>query len=135
MLHYLFACLKRREYEAVLEHWVQQRCAAAGWQAVHIDGKTLRGTQGHQVPGVQVLAAYAHEAQAVLGQIPVQASTNEHKTALELLNLIPVRGKIITGDAAFCQRDLSRKVHKKGAVALAGKREPVGAIRGHRRRL
>ncbi len=51
----------------------------------------------------------------MLGQVPVDAKTNEHKTALELLDLIPVKGKLVTGDAAFCQRDLSKKVSKKGA--------------------
>ena len=80
---------------------------------MHVDGKELRGTQGHEVPGVRVLAAYAHEAKAVLDQIPVDAKTNEHKTALELLDLVPVKGKLVTGDAAFCQRDLSRKIVKK----------------------
>jgi hypothetical protein len=78
-----------------------------------IDGKTLRGTQGHEVPGVHVLAAYAHEARMVLDQVPVDAKTNEHKAALELLELIPLKGKLVTGDAMFCQRDLSRKIRKK----------------------
>src|SRR2546423_1506345 len=73
-----------------------------------------RGAAGHEVPGVHLLAAYAHEARAVLDQIPVDAKTNEPKTALELLDLIPVKGKLVTGDAMFCQRDLSRKISKKG---------------------
>lgn len=80
---------------------------------MHVDGKELRGTQGHEVPGVRVLAAYAHEAKAVLDQVPVDAKTNEHKTALALLDLIPLEGKLVSGDAALCQRDLSRKVSKK----------------------
>jgi hypothetical protein len=83
---------------------------------VHIDGKELRGTQGHEVPGVRVLAAYAHEARVVLDRIPVDGKTNEHKTALELLDLVPVKGRLVTGDAAFCQRDLSKKVGKKGGA-------------------
>jgi len=70
-------------------------------------------TQGHEVPGVRVLAAYVHEARVVLDQVPVDAKTNEHKTVLALLDLIPVTGQLVTGDAAFCQRDLSNKVVKK----------------------
>ena len=85
-------------------------------QAVAIDGKALRGIQGHEVPGVHVLAAYAHEAKAVLDQVPVGAKTNEHKAALALLDLVPVKGKVVTGDAAFCQRDLSKNVGKKGGT-------------------
>ena len=61
-----------------------------------------------------MLAAYAHEAKLVLEQIPVNGKTNEHKTALKLMNMIPVKGKVALGDAMFCQRDLSMKISKKG---------------------
>ena len=115
-LYYLFAALDRGAFEAAVRRWARGRCASAGWEAVHVDGKALRGTQGHELPGVRVLAAYAHEAGVVLDQLPVGAGTNEHKAALGLLDLIPLRGKVVTGDAMFCQRDLSRKVSKKGAT-------------------
>lgn len=108
--------MDRGAFEGALRRWTRGRCASAGWEAVHIDGKTLRGIQGHEIPGVHVLAAYAREAKVVLDQIPVDAGTNEHKAALELLDLIPLEGKVVTGDAMFCQRDLSRKIVKKGAI-------------------
>lgn len=111
-LHYLFAALNAKAFERAIRQWTAGR-VTAGWQSVSVDGKTLRGVQGHEVPGVHLLAAYAHEARTVLDQIPVDAKTNEHKTALELRDLIPVEGKVVLGDAAFCQRDLSRKIRKK----------------------
>jgi hypothetical protein len=114
-LHYLFAALDRKAFERAIRRWTRGR-VAKGWRSVSVDGKTLRGVQGHEVPGVHLLAAYAHEAKIVLDQIPVHAKTNEHKAALEMLDLIPVEGKVITGDALFCQRDLSRKIHKKGGT-------------------
>jgi hypothetical protein len=113
MLHYLFKRLDRPAFERAIQRWVDGQADRAGWQAVSVDGKTLRGTTGVELPGVQVLAAYAHETKKVLAQIPVASSTNEHKAALELLKLIPVKGKIVVGDAAFCQRDLSRQINKK----------------------
>jgi hypothetical protein len=114
-LHYLFAALDRKAFERAIRRWTAGR-VTAGWQSVSLDGKTLRGVQGHHVPGVHLLAAYAHEAKIVLDQIPVDAKTNEHKTALELLNLIPLEGTVVIGDAMFCQRDLSRKIRKKKAI-------------------
>jgi hypothetical protein len=117
-LFYLFQDLDREAFEAAIRRWARGRCEAAGWEALHLDGKTLRGIQGHEVPGVHLLAAYAHEAKTVLEQIPVGAKTNEHKAALELLGLLPrgaLEGKVVTGDALFCQRDLSKQVVKKGA--------------------
>lgn len=114
-LHYLFASLDRKAFERAIRRWVDGR-SRCGWETMSLDGKTLRGVQGHQIPGVHLLAAYAHEAQTVLEQIPVDATTNEHKTALELLDLIPLKGKLVMGDAAFCQRDLSRKISQKRGI-------------------
>ena len=134
-LHYLFAALDREAFEAALRQWVRGRKQSHGWREISIDGKELRGTQGHEVPGVRVLAAYAHEAKLVLDQIPVDAKTNEHKAALELLELIPLKDTLVSGDAMFCQRDLSRKITKKGPLAVAGERQPAGPAGGDRRRL
>lgn len=112
-LHNLFVALDPGDFEAVIARWTAAMAQARGWTSVSLDGKTLRGATGVQLPGVHLLAAYAHEAGIVLGQLPVDAKTNEHKAALTMLDLIPVKGKLITGDAMFCQRDLSRKIRVK----------------------
>jgi len=112
-LHYLFTALDKVAFEDALARWSGAAAAARGWSTVSFDGKTLRGSTDVQLPGVHLLAAYAHEAGIVLRQLPVDAKTNEHKAALELLDLIPVKGKLIVGDAMFCQRDLSRKIRAK----------------------
>lgn len=115
-LHYLFADLDHQAFEQAIASWTSQQVEQEDWESISVDGKTLRGTQGDKLPGVHLLAAYAHEAQAVLKQMPVDAKTNEHKTALALLNLIPLEGKLVLGDAAFCQRDLSRKIKQKKGI-------------------
>ena len=112
-LHYLFQELDAEAFERAIGRWLRGR-RGAGWKAIALDGKTLRGTQGHALAGVHLLAAYAHEARAVLAQLPVKGGTNEHKTALRLLNVLPIQDTVVTGDAMFCQKDLSRKVLKKG---------------------
>jgi hypothetical protein len=112
-LHYLFTRLDHSQFEAAIRKWLRSQ-QAQGWTTLSVDGKTLRGVQGHEIPGVHLLAAFAHEAKLVLEQIPVDGKTNEHKTALKLLNMLPVKGKVIVGDALFCQRDLSMKISKKG---------------------
>jgi hypothetical protein len=114
-LHYLFARLDRAHFEGAIRKWMDVQ-RTQGWTTLSVDGKTLRGTQGHELAGVHLLAAYAHETQQVLEQLPVDGKTNEHKTALQLLNLLPLKGKVVVGDAMFCQRDLSMKIGKKGAT-------------------
>jgi predicted transposase YbfD/YdcC len=112
-LHNVFVALDVAAFEDAVARWSGAAAAARGWTTVSIDGKTLRGSTGVQLPAVHLLAARAHEAGIVLRQLPVDAKTNEHKVALELLDLIPVEGKLVTGDAMFCQRDLSRKIRAK----------------------
>lgn len=111
-LHYLFKALNLAAFERALRRWVRQFGDAG--EAISIDGKMLRGTQGHQTAGTLLVTAFAHRIALALAQVAVPASTNEHKKALQLLNLIPLKDKIVLGDAMFCQRDLSRKIAEKG---------------------
>jgi DDE_Tnp_1-associated/Transposase DDE domain len=114
-LHTLLAVLSAPVFEATLTRWIlAQGVTDLHERTVAIDGKTLRGTQGHQLPGVHLLAAYCRDVEAVIAQLSVSGKTNEHKTALELLKLIPLKGTLITGDAAFTQRDLCAAVIKGG---------------------
>ncbi len=112
-LSYLFRRLDIAAYEHALARWVVARCPDLG-EAIALDGKTLRGSARRGVPGVHLLAAYAPRVTAVLGQLRVAAKTNEHKAALELLGLLPLEGKVVTGDAMFCQKDVCAKVLEGG---------------------
>lgn len=112
-LHNLFVTLDKSAFEDAIARWATAAAGGRGWTTLSLDGKTLRGSTDVQLAGVHLLAAYAHEAGIVLRQLPVDARTNEHKAALEMLDLIPVKGKLITGDAIFCQRDLSRKIRAR----------------------
>jgi hypothetical protein len=112
-LSYLFRRLDIAAFEQALARWVLARCPEMG-DAIALDGKTLRGSARKGVPGVHLLAAYAPKVTAVLGQLRVDAKTNEHKAALELLGLLPLEGKVVTGDAMFCHKDVCAKVLEGG---------------------
>jgi hypothetical protein len=110
-LHTVFAALDHSAFEAVLAAWVIDRGVKdLPDRLVNIDGKTLRGSQGHQLPGVQLVAAWCPDVEAVLAQLRVPDATNEHKTALGLLKLMPLEGAVVTGDAAFTQKDFCEAV-------------------------
>jgi hypothetical protein len=114
-LHTVLAALPAAVFEASLTQWIlAQGVTDLDQRIVAIDGKTLRGSQGHQLPGVHLLAAYCRDVEAVIAQLAVPGKTNEHKTALQLLKLIPLEGTLITGDAAFTQRDLCEAVVQGG---------------------
>jgi len=110
----LFRQLDVTAFEAALHRWVAARLGAPNGLHVCLDGKIVRGSKDGDVPGHHLVAAYAPAAQAVLAQLRVDAKTNEHKTALQLLGIVPVQGCIFPGDAAFCQRDLCEQISEGG---------------------
>jgi len=46
--------------------------------------------------------------------LEVDGKTNEHKAALALLKSLVLEGRVITGDAMFCQRDLCQQIVEDG---------------------
>ena len=113
-LSLLLRALDVAAFEAALARWVASRLPEGEGLVVSIDGKTLRGSRDGDVPGQHLVAAYAPRVQAVLAPVRVDAKTNEHNAALELLGILPVKGRVVIGDALFCQRDLCEEVVKQG---------------------
>jgi hypothetical protein len=83
-------------------------------EAFALDGKTARGSFDGLDKAVHLLSLVAHESGLTLAQKQVpnggENKTNEHKTALQLLRGIVLQGRLVTGDAMFCQRDLSQQI-------------------------
>lgn len=104
-------------FEAALSRWIAARLPA-GELVVSLDGKTLRGSRDGETPGQHLVAAYAPRVHAVLAQVRVDAKTNEHKAALQLLGILPLAGTLFVGDAMFCQRDLCAKIIEGGGDYL-----------------
>lgn len=126
----LFRRLDVVAFEAALARWIASRLSEQHSRVIALDGKTLRGSRDGTVPGHHLVAAYAVEASAVLAQIRVDAKTNEHKAALQLLGIVPIPGRIFTGDAIFCQRDLCQQIVGEGGdyVFLVKDNQPTLAI-------
>jgi hypothetical protein len=104
--------------EAVLTRWITEELKLPAdqetLQAVAFDGKTLCGTLRDFSPAVHLLAAVDHQTGCVLSQVSVDAKTNEHKAALDLLKTLVWEGRVVTGDAIFCQRDLCEEIVDSG---------------------
>ena len=79
-------------------------------QSVVLDGKALRGTRERHHRAMMVVAALDRATGCVLSQTPVNAETNEAKTALALLQGMVLEGTVIVGDAAYCQQDVCETI-------------------------
>jgi hypothetical protein len=66
-LHRVFTKLDLDAFEQALRRWAEANLPE-GTAAIAVDGKTLRGIHGEELPGVVLIAAYSHQAGLVLGQ-------------------------------------------------------------------
>lgn len=107
----LLAALDPSHLDRIIGAWLADR-HADGWEHIALDGKVLRGSRDGDTPGVHLLAAYAPQASAVVAQMRVDATTNEHKAALRLLAVLPLAGAVVTADAMFTHADVCAEVLK-----------------------
>jgi DDE_Tnp_1-associated len=106
------------DFEARVGRWIRARLAPGDAPHLSRDGKTARGSRDGETPGVHLLSAYAPDVKAVLAQLRVDAQTHEHKAALELLGVLPLAGKIVTGGAMFTHRDVCAAVIEAGGDSI-----------------
>ena len=94
-------------------------------EVVAIDGKTMRRSfdRASAKSPLHLVSAWASEQRLVLGQIAVDGKSNEITAVPKLLELLSLKGRIITLDAMHCQRDTAKAIDTAGGeYALALKR-------------
>lgn len=110
----LLMALAPEHLEQALVVWVThclgQPESEAALRAVAIDGKTLCGTLRPHQRAIHLLSLLDHATGCTLSQTRVDEKTNEAKSALELLRSLVLRGRVVTGDAMFCQRDVCEEI-------------------------
>lgn len=114
-LHSVFRRLDRAQLERVLGAWAEQVVQATtadgrAGVAVALDGKTLRGSQKQGVPGAHLLSAVSQQVGLTLGQVGVDAKTNEIPVAQTLLAGLVLPGRVFTMDALLTQRAIAQTI-------------------------
>ena len=126
-LHRIFRCRDVRAFEAVLSRWLSARGLGVE-KAVAVDGKTLRGIHGEEVPGVHLVAAFTHQSGIVLTQEAAPGKGQELAAVEAVLARLDLQGVVVTGDALLAQQKLCRQIVNKGALPAAGQGEPTDAV-------
>src|SRR3954466_1881027 len=102
-----------------------ERFADACQGHIAIDGKCLRGARDRASGGLplQMVSAFASEARLTLGQLAVDAQSNEIPAVRALLSLLSLEGCTVTLDALHAQRETAQTLRDQGAdyiLALKG---------------
>lgn len=107
-----------------------QRFAEGCQGVVAIDGKTMRRSfdRAAQASPLHLVSAWAVDARLCLGQLAVGDKSNEIVAVPKLLELLSLKGRIVTADAMSCQRKIAQQVIDQGAdyvLALKGNQETL----------
>jgi predicted transposase YbfD/YdcC len=113
----VFALLDPAALLACIQQWLDALGAVVAGEVVAIDGKTLRGsfdTAAGRNP-LHLVSAWATEARLTLGQVAVDAKSNEITAIPLLLELLDVRDCIVTIDAMGCQKEIATAIRGRDA--------------------
>jgi predicted transposase YbfD/YdcC len=112
-----FALISADVLDRVLGAWLHTRAVRAGGRLViAIDGKTVRGAKNKDGKAPHLVAALAHGIGAVLGQVAVDAKSNEIPAVRELLKAFAgLSSAVITVDAMHTQTDTAQVILGRGA--------------------
>ncbi len=118
----VFQAVGPQALQGCLIGWLQGlrqagQAAAGEGEVVAIDGKTLRRTfdRARGLGALHLVSAWATANGLTLGQVAVDAKSNEITAIPRLVGLLDLKGCVVTIDAAGCQKDIAAQIVDKGA--------------------
>jgi len=95
---------------------------------IAVDGKTARRTKDSEKKALHTVSAFAYERGLVLGQLACEEKSNEITAIPKLLEMLEIKGCIITIDAMGTQTDIAAQIIDKGADYCLSLKENQGNL-------
>jgi len=111
----VISLIKPQQFQKAFLDWVAALATddkADGPRFVPIDGKTLRGSGGakHRDNPLHVVSAWATQQGMTLGQVAVDSKSNEITAIPKLLEMLELKGAIVSIDAMGCQKEIAKQI-------------------------
>jgi len=112
----VFRMLKPEGFQEAFMNWVESLHEQLGLKLIAIDGKTMRRSHDKKTmkAALHVVSAWSVENHISLGQQSVDAKSNEITAIPELLQILELKGAIITIDAMGCQKNIAKQIRTGG---------------------
>jgi predicted transposase YbfD/YdcC len=126
----IFAALDKEAFQQCFLAWASS-LAAAVTGIVAVDGKTLRRSfdrAGGKAP-IHMISAWSSRQRLVLGQRVVNEKSNEIAAIPHLLDLLTLKGAVVTLDAMGCQKEIAARIVDQKADYVLGLKGNQGALR------
>jgi predicted transposase YbfD/YdcC len=129
-IHRFFSAFEPLAFEAAfMLLWIRAVSALTEGKVVSIDGKTVRGSRDKGGKrAVHVVSAWTNANELSLGQVKVDVKLNEITVIPRLLDVLALKGCIVTIDAMGCQRDIAEKIVSKGADYILAVKGNQGSL-------
>ena len=133
----VFARLDTEEFFVCLQGWIGSLQLSLQGQGVAIDGKTLRRSfdRASSKSALHLVSAWAGELRISLGQVAVDEKSNEITAVPRLLELLDLRGAVVTLDAMHCQKETVAKIRERGADYVVSVKANQPALHGQLQQL
>ena len=120
----LFRLLDPEQFHVVFQRFMA-KFSETVQGVVAIDGKVLRRSfdRASGKSALHMVSAWGCEQRMVLAQIATDAKSNEITAVPKLLEMLSLKGTIVTVDALNCQREIAQKIVDQGGdyvLALKG---------------
>lgn len=127
----IFSKLNPEAFQRCFQTWIREVFEITGGQVIAIDGKTLRRSHDRRSSksAIHMVHAWATENSILLGQMKTNEKSNEITAIPELLEILAIKGCIITIDAMGCQSKIANKIHEKGADYILAVKENQGLLK------
>ncbi len=124
------SAISPQAFERGFARWVEGVATRTAGEVVAIDGKSLRRSYDKDDPKamLHMVSAWASGQRLVLAQQTVDAKSNEITAIPALLDVLDIRGCIVTIDAMGTHTDIAAKIRGRGAdyvLALKGNQETL----------
>ena len=109
-----FRAVDPEQFKEIFCEWVRSIAKVVDAKVIAIDGKANRRSFDGDGNMLHMVSAFATEARVVLAQEKVSDKSNEITAIPKLLNLLDVKGHIVTIDAMGCQHAIADLIVSKG---------------------
>jgi predicted transposase YbfD/YdcC len=121
----VFSLLDPKQFQECFIQWTKSVASLTQREVISIDGKTICGSRDKNKKSiVHMVSAWAGVNNIVLGQVKVDDKSNEITAIPELLNLLIIKGCIVTIDAMGCQKDIASTI-------ISGEADYILALKGN----
>jgi len=112
----VFRVLKPAEFEAAFGEWIASLHDQVGTQLIAIDGKTLCRSHDRKTmkSALHMVSAWSVENHVMLGSQAVDNKSNEITAIPQLLEILELKGAIVSIDAMGCQKEIAETIVNNG---------------------